>query len=539
MTKVWHRYYDKGVPKSIEYPKIPLRDLFNQRAEENPDNPYLIMNDTMLPYKICNSMARSFANGLLAIGVTKGDRVAIVAPNVPQWVIARQACYKIGAIAVPINPLSAVREMEHYMKDSGTETAVAMAAFAGKLIQVKKVGSTPLKRIIAFQIQGSPVELENADYLLDFDTMISSHPNTEPDIEVEADDIAVLQYTGGTTGISKGCALSNFNLVAMAISSSHWLNIVVSGNQTKTLAAIPLYHVYGFNFNVNLNMINGGSVVLVPQPSPDNLLKAINQHQPNVFPAVPTMLIGINQHPGTPDSKVNSIKAVISGGAPLASEAMKTFEDLSGTRIMEGYGLSEISAGITFNPIVSRKVGSIGVPMPDVDIRVVDIDTGTKDMPAGEPGELIAQTPTLMTGYWNNPDETKHAIRDGWLYTGDIGFMDEDGFISIVDRKKDMILAGGFNVYPRDIDEVMYTHPKVLHSCTLGVPDPKRGETVKVFIQTRPGQTLTEQEVIDYCKERLTPYKVPKIVEFIDELPLTSVGKADRNVLRNREQDDR
>ena len=535
MAKVWHQFYDEGLPKSIEYPKIPLKDLFNQRADENPDNPYLIIEDTILPYKLCNSMARSFANGLLAVGVTKGDRVAIVAPNVPQWVIARQACYKIGAIAVPINPLSAVPELEHYLKDSGAETAVVMAAFAGKLIEIKNVGSTPLRRIVAFQIQGSPVDLENADYLLDFDTMISSHPDTEPEIEVTADDIAVLQYTGGTTGVSKGCALSNSNLLAMALQTSHWMKIVVSGNQTKSLGAIPLYHVYGFNFTVNLNMINGGSVVLVPQPSPDNLLKAINQHQPNILPAVPTMLIGLNQHPDTPRSKIKAVKGVVSGGAPLPEEAQKTFERLSDTRIMQGYGLSESSCGVCFNPYTTSKAGSIGIPFPDNDVRVVDIDTGTKEMPPGEPGELTYQGPALMTGYWNNPDETKLAVKDGWLYTGDIGYMDEDGFIFIVDRVKDMILAGGFNIYPRDIDEVMYTHPKVLNSCTVGVPDPKRGETVKVFIQTKPGHTLTEQEVIDYCKERLTPYKVPKIVEFIDQLPVTPVGKPDRKVLRNRE----
>jgi len=247
------------------------------------------------------------------------------------------------------------------------------------------------------------------------------------------------------------------------------------------------------------------------------------------------MLIGLNQHADAPDSRIKSVKGVICGGAPLAEETQKAFELLSGSRIMQGYGLSESSCGVSSSPHMTRKAGSIGIPFPDNDVRLVDIDTGTKEMPTGEPGELIFQGPSLMTGYWKNPHETKLAVRDGWLYTGDIAYRDDDGFLFIVDRKKDMILAGGFNIYPRDIDEVMYTHPKVLNSCTLGVPDPKRGETVKVFIQTKPGQNLTEQEVIDYCKERLTPYKVPKIVEFIDELPVTSVGKPDRKALRKRE----
>ena len=533
MDRVWNQWYDEGVPISIDYPRKPLKDMFNYQAEENADRPYLILDDAKLSYKACNSMARSFANGLLSMHVRKGDRVVIMAPNVPQFVIVRQACYKIGAIVVPINPLSVVREITHYFNDSGVETAVVMAEFADKVIQVLRNQKTRLKRVIVFQVQGKTVELEKSDDILDFDTVIASNPDDEPNIKVEADDIAVLQYTGGTTGISKGCALSNYNLTAMACQTASWISPAAGGNEMRTLAAIPLYHVYGFNFNVNVNLLWGGSIVLVPKPTTDNLLEAINKHEPNLFAAVPTMLIGLNQHPDTPKSKVKEIKALFSGGAPLAVEALKTFKKISGIDIVEAYGLAEITNMITSNPIYTkRKAGSIGIPNPDVDIRIVDIDTGLEDMPPGETGELITQTPTLMQEYWENPDETKKVIRDGWLYTGDMAKMDEDGFIFLVDRKKDMILASGFNVYPREIDEVMYTHPKVFHSCTIGVPDPKRGETVKVFIVTKPGQTMSEQEVIDFCREQLTPYKVPRLVEFIDELPLTPVGKPDRKALR-------
>jgi len=533
MDRVWYQWYDEGVPKSIDYPKKPLKDMFNYQAEENAERPYLIFDDATLSYKVCNSMARSFANALLSMNVKKGDRVVIMSPNVPQFIIVRQSCYKIGAIVVPINPLSVVREITHYFNDSGVETAVVMAEFADKVIQVLRNQKTRLKRVIVFQVPGKTVELEKSEDILDFDTLIASTPDDEPDIKVEADDIAVLQYTGGTTGISKGCALSNHNLTAMACQTASWISPAAGGNEMRTLAAIPLYHVYGFNFNVNVNLLWGGSIVLVPKPTTDNLLEAINKHAPNLFAAVPTMLIGLNQHPDTPKSKVKEIKALFSGGAPLAVEALKTFKKISGIDIVEAYGLAEITNMITSNPIYTkRKAGSIGIPNPDVDIRIVDIDTGLKDMPPGETGELITQTPTLMQEYWENPDETKKAIRDGWLYTGDMAKMDEDGFIFLVDRKKDMILASGFNVYPREIDEVMYTHPKVFHSCTIGVPDPKRGETVKVFIVTKPRQTMSEQEVIDFCREQLTPYKVPKLVEFIDELPLTPVGKPDRKALR-------
>lgn len=534
MEKVWHQWYDKGVPKRIAYPQVPLKGLFNVRAEENAADPYLIIGNQIIPYGEANTLARRTANGLLDLGVSKGDRVALIAPNVPQWVIARQACYKIGAIVVPINPLSAQREMDHHLADSGAETAIVMAPFAEKLLGFLKKEANPLKRLILFG-QSEPTDGSPQEPGLHFlEKMMASAQSNEPDVFVDPQDVAVIQYTGGTTGISKGCALTNYNLVAMALQTVEWMKPVVEGRDIRTLAAIPIYHVYGYNFNVNLNIFAGGSVVLIPKPTPDALLEAINTHQPTLFPSVPTMLIGLIQHPAIRESRVDRIKSVICGGAPLARETMTAFEKLSKTRIMEGYGLSEISNVVTANPGTKRKEGSIGVPWPDVDVKVVDIDEGKTTMPVGEPGELLLKTPTLMAGYWNRPSETENAIRDGWLYTGDVVYQDEDGFIFIVDRKKDMILASGFNIYPREIDEVMYTHPKVLHSCTVGVPDPVRGETVKVFLQLKEGETMDEEEVVAYCRERLTPYKVPKIVEFIDEIPLTSVGKADRKALRER-----
>jgi len=298
---------------------------------------------------------------------------------------------------------------------------------------------------------------------------------------------------------------------------------------------MPLYHIYGFNTNININKIAGGCSVLVTEPTIDNILAAVNRHEPNYYAAVPAMIFGLNQHPDTPKSRIRSIKGMICGSAPLAVEAMKQFEDLSGARITEGYGMSETSNVLTCTPFGKRKVGSVGLPWPDVDIRIVDIDTGTKDLPHGEAGELIAQSPTIMSGYWQNPEETKIALRDGWLYTGDIATMDEEGYIFIVDRKKDMILSSGFNVYPREIDEVLYTMPQVLRACCIGIPDEKRGESVKAFIVLKPGEKLTEEQVIEYCRERLSAYKVPREVAFIDELPLTAVGKPMRNALKQKE----
>lgn len=536
MERRWYKWYDKQVPHSIYYPPTPLKDFFNYHAEKNPEKPYLIVNDIILPYGLCNSIARRFANGLLKLGLKKGDRLGIMAPNVPQFILAEQACFKIGVVVVPINPLASIPEITHQLNDSGAETIVAMAAFSKGPIEILKTRTSPLKRVITFQVKSMQVEVEKADGTYDFDSIVAESADQEPDIKVLWSDTALLQYTGGTTGVSKGCKLSNFNIVSISYQDVSWFAPLFKPGELRTLAAIPIYHIFGFNCNVNVNLANGGTIILVPQPTTDNILEAINKHEPNFFAAVPTMIIGLNQHPDTPKSKIRSIRGMISGSSPLAVEAMKIFEELSGATIIEGYGLSETSNVLTCNPIFTkRKPGSVGLPWPDNDIKIVDIDTGTREMPIGESGELIAKGPTVMSEYWQNEKETAIALREGWLYTGDIAYMDEDGYIFIVDRKKDMILSSGFNVYPREIDEVMYTNPKVLRACAIGVPDEKRGESIKLFLVLKPGETMAEKEVIDYCKERLSPYKVPKYVEFIDELPLTAIGKPDRKALKQRE----
>jgi len=534
----WESLYDEAVQRHYEYPDKPLKDYFNYWAEKHPDKPYLIVNDTKLSYGLCNQLARRLANALLEMGVKKGDRVAIMAPNVPQYVISLQALWKIGAVEVPSNVLYTLPELDEQFKDSGTETVIVMAAFADKAIQIMHDPDSPVKRVIAFQTAGIDIKLEKEPNLFDFNEVIGAASEEEPSVEVKGSDIAKLQYTGGTTGVPKGCVLTHKMLYTQAIRTTEWCTsgfTLVPKEEVITLAAIPLNHIYGYNGNVNSCLYSGGSIVLVPQPTPDALLEAINKHHPNIWAAVPAMIIGLNNHPDIGKSSVSSVKGIFSGSAPLAVETLQEFERLSGGRIVEGYGLSETINIITVNPVYTRKYGSCGIVWPDTDLVVVDIETGTKVMPRGELGELIARGPQVMAEYWNNPEETENVLRDGWLYTGDIVKMDEDGFVFILDRKKDMIIASGFNVYPRDIDEVMFAHPKVMEACTIGVPDPKRGETVKVFVVTKPGETMTEEEVIEHCRKSLAPYKVPKLVEFIDVLPRTSVGKADRKVLQRRE----
>ncbi len=532
MERPWHAFYDQDVPRTIAYPKVTLKELFNRNAENNPDKPYLIFKEIALPYRLCNSMARRLANGLLGLGVRKGDRVALMMPNIPQYPISLMACCKAGVIAVPVNPLYTAAELAFQFRDSGSETVVVMAPFADKVIQILKEGETPVRRIVAVQIPENRIGLEGATGTVDYDLILKENDGNEPDIAVLPEDIAILQYTGGTTGFPKGCMLTHSNLVAMHEQTAAWGRPAHPSDQIRTLATIPLYHVFGMNCNINLTLYSAGTIVLVAQPTPDNILEAINHHEPTVWAAVPAMIQGMINHPDIATSKISGVKLVLCGGAPLHLEVMNKFEKLSGARIIEGYGMSETSNIVSGNPTNKRKPGSVGIPWPDVDIRIVDPETGAMEMPPGEPGEIIAKGPQIMAGYWNNPEETANALKDGWLFTGDIGYMDPDGYIYIIDRKKEMILCSGFNVYPREIEEVLYTHPRVCEACAIGVPDEKRGETVKAYVVVKPGETMTSQEITDYCKERLAPYKVPKIVEFIDRLPRTPVGKPDRRALK-------
>lgn len=534
----WEALYDEGVPKNFEYPPYPLKYWFNKWAEKHPDKPYILMGDVEISYGVANMMARKLANALLDLGVKKGDRVAIMAPNVPQYVLSLQALFKIGAIEVPTNPLYTIPELDLQFRDSGTETIIVMAAFADKAIEILKDETSPVKRVIAFQVPSAQVELEKADNIWDFNELIANASDTEPDIEVLPTDIAKLQYTGGTTGVPKGCVLTNAMVFSQANRTATWTSggfKLIDFDDIRTLCAIPLNHIYGFNANVNICLYTGGTLVLVAQPTPDNLLEAIDRHKPTLFAAVPAMVIGLNNHPKINEADVTSVKGIFCGSAPLPVETLKEFERLTGGRILEGYGLSETINILTVNPVFTlRKYGSCGIVWPDTDLVVVDVETGTKVMPRGELGELIARGPQVITEYWENPEETAEAVRDGWFHTGDIVYIDEDGFVFIVDRKKDIILCSGFNVYPRDIDEVLFGHPKIMEACAVGVPDPKRGETVKAFVVLKPGETLTAEEVIAFCREKLAPYKVPTLVEFIDEIPRTSVGKPDRKVLQAR-----
>ncbi|MDD3853203.1 MAG: long-chain fatty acid--CoA ligase [Syntrophomonadaceae bacterium] len=536
MDRVWYNFYDKGVPHSIDYPGKAMKDYFNEWAAKLPDKPYLIWDDQQLTYAEANRMAQKTANAILTLGYQKGDRIALMSTNLPEYVILLQACYKIGAAIVPTNPMYTIPELTHQFSDSETSIVFVEDRFADKVVEIMKNGKTPIKTVVILDSHTN-TSVNTEAGVIRYEELLEKGAAVEPDIQVSSEDLAMLQYTGGTTGLSKGCMLSNANLEAMAWQDTVWFTPPFEKPEDmRIMAAMPLYHIYGFNTSVNINVAAGGNIIVVNGPTPDNLLHNINKHEPNYFAAVPAMIYGLNNHPDIRNSKVKMIKGMICGSSPLAVEGLNRFEQLSGAVITEGYGLSETSNVLTCTPFYTkRKIGSVGIPWPDVDIRIVDLENGTEDMPTGEPGELIAKGPQIMSAYWKNPDETANVLRDGWLYTGDIATMDEDGYITIVDRKKDMILCSGFNVFCREIDEVMYTHPKVLDACAIGIPDPKRGETPKIFVILKPGETMTEDEVKEHCRKSLAPYKVPTHVEFIDELPRTSVGKPMRNALRQQE----
>jgi long-chain acyl-CoA synthetase len=372
-----------------------------------------------------------------------------------------------------------------------------------------------------------------------FTDVLSSAPATPPRAEVKPSDTAVLLYTGGTTGIPKAAEITHKNLVANVIQVNEWVKTAPKDLPDTILTALPLYHSYAMTTCMNLAVYMGVPMILIPNPRElDHVLKCIDRHKPTLFPGVPTMYVAINNYPELSKYDVRSIKACISGAAGLPVQVQTKFQDLTGARLVEGYGLSEATPVTHANPVFGEnRVGTIGLPYPDTDAKVVDLETGTREMPVGEPGELIVQGPQVMKGYWNKPEETRLTLRDGWLYTGDIAVMDPDGYFQIVDRKKDMIIAGGYNIYPREIEEVLFQHPKVLEATVAGIADPYRGETVKAYVVLKPGQTSTPEDIIAFCRERLAAYKSPKVVEFRDSLPKTMVGKILRRQLVAEDMD--
>jgi len=560
----WARNYDKGVPLHIDYPQVPLFQFLDDSAKKYPDISCTIFKGARISFKEMGRITDQVAAALVDLGVNKGDRVGIFMPNSPQFVMAYFGILKAGGVVVAVNPLYTAKEIEYQVNDAGIEVMFLMSNFYK--VMKAALPNTRIKKLIVSNIKealppllrflftlakekkgGHRIEGGLAEGEIWLNELVARYASAErPKLDIGPEDVALFQYSGGTTGISKGAVALHRNVVANTLQIKKWLVTLEEGKEL-VLMAIPLFHVYGMVCGMNFALASGASMVMVPNARdiPD-VLENIDKYRTSIFPGVPTLYNAINVNPAVQAGKYNlrSIKACISGSAPLMRETKEKFEALTGGVVFEGYGLSEAPTATHCNPVVGKnKTGSIGMPFPDVDCRIVSLDDGITVMPIGEIGELILRGPQVMKGYHNMPTETANSLRtlpDGtgpWLFTGDIARMDEDGYFYIVDRKKELIKPGGYQVWPREVEEAITSNPKVLEAGVAGIPDPYRGETVKAWIVVKPGETLTEDEIKTWCKERLASFKIPTHVEFRKELPKTTVGKILRRELVRQEKE--
>ncbi|MCJ8500705.1 long-chain-fatty-acid--CoA ligase [Desulfatitalea alkaliphila] len=540
--RFWQAHYDYNVPTTIRYPRIALPELLQIPANTLPDKQAINYEGAAITFQAYRRTILRMANALAAMGVEKGDRVGIQLPNCPQFLIAYYAALSLGAVVVNLNPAYALEELTKIASDTGLCTLFTLDETAPRIRDL--CSRVPIPHVILtgryeFAKRKAAVSTNSArlDWHLFASLLEGGDDERRPRIEVDTEDPAVIQFTGGTTGIPKGAVLTHANILAAVMQTSPRMFPImqfIPPERRTALIIIPLYHVYG-NLIANWSLFNAVTLILVPRFDPDEVIDLLLEvEEVTYFPAVPTMLTALINHPRIGEIDLGrKIHVVNSGAAPCPVELLERLRDM-GVFITEAWGMTETASMGAFNPILGKKKpGSIGVPAPDNDIRIVDTVDGTTEVPRGQPGELLIKGPSVMKGYWNNPEETARQLVDGWLHTGDIVVQDEDGFLFIVDRKKDMIIAGGFNIYPREVDEVLYSHPKVKDAVTVGIPDAYRGETVQAFIVPKEGQTISAEEIIAFCKEKMAPYKVPRQIEFRDALPQSTAGKILRRVLRD------
>jgi long-chain acyl-CoA synthetase len=551
----WLASYPPETPGDYDFPEVPLTRLLDDAAASFPTTTALAFLGTRITYRELKDYVDRFATALAGLGVTKGDRVALVLPNCPQNVIAFFAALRLGAIVVQHNPLYTEHEMAHQLADCGAEVVVCLDKVYDtvKAVQPKTsvrevvvasvVDYLPAKERLLLQLPIAKARKAKADVTAPVPKSATTflkllNAAKTPARQVTVDprtDLALLQYTGGTTGLSKGAKLTHFNLVANAYQNRLWLPDVQAGREV-TLAVLPLFHAYGLTVCMNLTVLLGGTLVLIPRFDLGAVFAAIDEFKPTLFPGVPPIYKAIVDSPQVRRHDLKSIRACISGAMKLPLETQEQFEKASGGRLVEGYGMTETSPSTHGNPIYGkRKIGTIGMPLPGTECKIVDQDDASVEVPVGEPGELAIRGPQVFQGYWNRDDENPFTP-DGFLLTGDVARMDDEGYFEIVDRKKELIIAGGFNIYPSEVENVLFSMPGVADAVVVGLPDRYRGETVKAYVVKAPGADFSEQDVIDFCAESLTAYKVPKVVEFRDALPRTMVGKVLRRVLLEEEK---
>ncbi|TAH39567.1 MAG: long-chain fatty acid--CoA ligase [Planctomycetota bacterium] len=555
-ARVWHRHYDKSVPVEVAFEDVTLPGILERSAARWGDRPAVLFMNCALTYRELAQEVDRLATALAGLGVVPDSRVAIHLPNLPQVVIATMAALKLGAQVVMTNPLYVAREIEYQWQDAGVTVAVTGDwLYEDKLAPIRH--TLPVQHYIVASIpeylrfplrQLAPLKLKKSRPPLIarvapgpgihlFRPLIRATAPSPPPVAFGLDHVAFLQYTGGTTGVSKGAMITHRNMSHNLQQLQAWFPNLDLGHEV-ILGALPFFHIFGLNISMLFPQLIGGATVLMPNPRDiPQLVKNITRYGVTLLPAVPAHFNAINQFPGVERLNLTSVKRCFSGSAPLPVEVLQKFEKLTGAIIVEGFGMTETCPVTHCNPLLGvRKIGTVGLPVSSTDALIVDAEDGTTALLPGQEGELIVKGPQVMPGYWNKPAETAQVLKDGWMYTGDLAVMDEDGYFKIVGRKKDMIKASGFMIFPDEIDAILMGHPKVLEACTIGIPDQKRGETVKSFLVLKPGQTASADEIQAYCKEYLAPYKVPRMIEFRPELPKSAMMKLLRRVLRDEEE---
>ncbi len=549
VERPWVRFYDDGVPAQLTYPDLLLHQILEESARRYPRLTALLFFGRRLTYGELDALVTRFAAGLQRLGVRRGTPVSLHLPNCPQFVIAYYGILKAGGVAVPHNPLYTEREIEYQLRDAGVEVAVTLTQFhprvaaAAQRVGVRHVIYTPIHRYMPPHLrllyplkarrEGQWVEVRPAAGVVPFDALLAEG-RPQP-VTASPDDPALYQYTGGTTGVPKAAVLTHRNLVANLLQAVAWYGGGEHAGE-RAMAVLPFFHIYGMTSVLNFSVRLGMAIILVPRFDPEMVLHAVARWRPTVFHGVPTMYAALLNHPRLARTDMRSIRTCISGAMGLPQEVQRRWEAATGGRLVEGYGLTEASPITHCTPVYGhRRSGSIGVPFPDTDARVVDPESG-RVLPPGEAGELVVRGPQVMRGYLNRPEETATALRDGWLFTGDIARLDEDGYFYIVDRKKEMINVGGLKVFPREVEEVLYEHAAVREAAVIPVPDPLKGEVVKAYVALKAGATATADELIAFCRQRLAPHKVPRAVEFRDSLPKTLIGKILRRALVEEER---
>ncbi len=548
MTLPWGQQYDPGVPLTVEPVTTSVPWLLLQAAEHSPQTPALAFFGRSITYGELNTQTVSLASAFKSMGLVPGERLGIFLPNCPQLVMAYHAALRVGAVAVMLNPLLSATELAYQLADSGARRLVLLDHFLPRVEEIQT--QADLTHLIITSLADSlpwplhwlyPFKARRDGLTTGFKPGPGRYPWREllhyPPAAISPlpgpQDLAVLQYTGGTTGTPKAAMLTHGNLMVNVAQINAWLPQVRYG-QERVMGLLPFSHSFGLTACLNWPMSQGATIILLPRFEINGFLKAMQKYRPTMLPGVPTLFVALINDPRLPKLDLSALWACISGSAPLPREIRDRFESLSGCTMLEGYGLTEAAPVTHFNPIQGKRpVGSMGLPMPGTLAKVVDQETGARELPTGEVGELIIQGPQVMQGYWRNPQETAMVLRDGWLYTGDLARMDEDGYFYIVERKKDLIIAGGYKIYPREVEEVLYEHPGVKEAVAFGVPDAYRGETVKVVIVPQDGASLTAADIEAHCRRLLAVYKVPKIIEFRADLPKSLVGKVLRRMLKD------